>query len=86
MKLRDFTFGAVVLAALPFGVGCEQSVQDAKEDVQDAQIEAQHDVQEEKQDVEQAKVEGAQDVQEEQQDVREAQTEEAQDAEATTTP
>lgn len=80
MRLRDFTFGVVVLAALPLGVGCEQSVKDAREDVQDAKMEAQHDVQEEKQDVDEAAVEGQQQVQEEQQDLDEARQNEAQDA------
>jgi hypothetical protein len=80
MRLRSFTFGAVVLAALPFGVGCEQSVKDAKEDVQDEKLEAQREIQEEKQDVGDAAVEGAKEVQDEQQDVIDAQTQEARDA------
>jgi hypothetical protein len=82
MRLRNFTYGAVVLAALPFGVGCEQSVKDARDDVQDAKMEAQQDVQEEKQDVDEAALEGQQNVQEEQQDLDEAKQEDAQDATA----
>jgi hypothetical protein len=79
MRLRSFTFGAVVLATLPFGLGCEESVKDAREDVEDAKIEAQKDVNEEKQDVNEAVVEGNKDIQEEQADVREAEVEEARD-------
>jgi Sec-independent protein translocase protein TatA len=92
MRLRNVTFGAALVAILPFGVGCEQSVQDAREDVQDAEIEAQQDIMEEKQDVDEAQLEGQQEVEEEKADVQEAQQEEAQenadtpDATETTTP
>jgi hypothetical protein len=77
MRLRSFTFGAVVLATLPLGLGCEESVKDAREDVEDAKIEAQKDVMEEKQDVEEAAVEGKEKIEDEQAEVREAEVEEA---------
>jgi hypothetical protein len=77
MRLRTFTFGAIVLAAMPFGLGCEESVQDAQQDVQEAQQEAQQDVMEEQQGVEEARLEGQQAIEEEKQELEEARRNEA---------
>lgn len=77
MRLRSFTFGTALLIALPFGLGCEDSVQDAREDVRDAQIEAQKDVREEQRDVEEAAIEGQRNIEEEKADLEEAKVDEA---------
>jgi hypothetical protein len=80
MRLRSFTFGTVLLAALPFGVGCEESVQDAREDVEDATIETEKEVMEEEQDVDEAVLEGQQKIEEEKSELRDAEVEEAREA------
>lgn len=86
MRLRTFTFGAALVAILPFGLGCEESVKDAQEDVDKAKMEAQQEVQEKEQQVDEAKVEGQEKVLEEQQEVEKAQQEEAQKAPETPAP
>ena len=82
MRVRSLTFGAVLIAAFPFSLGCEESVQDEQQDVQDARIEAEKDVMEEKQDVNEAVREGQQNIEEEKADLREAELDKAQDAAA----
>ncbi len=63
---------ALALSGLVGLAGCEQTVEDEMQDVQDARQEAAEDIQEEQQDVEQARQDAAETIQEEQQDVDQA--------------
>lgn len=77
--MTRFALLLMVLGVFAFALGCEQSVQEERQDVQEAQQEAGEDVAEERQETQEAAREGAMEVQEEKQDVQEAQQEQAEE-------
>ena len=70
--MRKYILGLALLAGLPLIVACDQTVEDAAQDVQESQHDAAENVAEEQQDVNEARKEGVEAVAEEKQDVHEA--------------
>jgi hypothetical protein len=85
-EMRKLFCVIALCGALPLFTACEQSVEDAQQDVQEAQEDKQENVQEERQDVEEAQLEGQQNIQEEKQDLEQAKEEAATDNDPTTNP
>jgi ABC-type transporter MlaC component len=81
--MRKLFCTIAVLAALPLFSACEPTVEDAQQDVREAQQEAAQDIRSEQRDVEQARQEGVQDIREEQRELQEAQEREALDRDST---